>query len=674
MGDVLRVLYVEDDDDIRHVTAMALEGDGFELTSYESGLKALSNAAHQNPDVLLLDVMMPGMDGPTTLRKLRELPHLAMTPVIFMTAKTNSAEVELYKEIGAVGMISKPFDPMTLAEEIRVIVTNVSQKIVTNKALSLRALQERFRTSLPQRIADIQYYRRACQEGGDCSELFRAVHSLSGAAGTFGFHRLGVQARTLERLMLENKQALNCSVTSPEVAKIFDDLLQFVSQEPDQLAQDNSGESVSENTSNERTASVVYLLEDDVIQSQEVAIQVRHFGYGIEVFHTTVELMNAVKRQVPAALLVDVRLAESERAGFDIVLELRDGGAPNVPVIFISESDTWEHRLAAVRTGGQAYLTKPLNFSVLVEQLDDVIGNKQVSPYRVLIVDDMALLAQHYAAVLESVGMLVGIVNDPAQLLGVLSAFSPDLILMDLYMPGCNGMEAAQVIRQQQVYMNMPIVYLSTETSLTQQLEALHIGGGDDFLQKPIGDKYLIEAVRIRAKRFRDLSVLMNQDGLTGLLNHINLKLALEREMAQVQRRSSSLSFVMLDIDLFKAVNDEYGHLMGDRVIKSLARLLSQRLRKGDVAARYGGEEFALILPDTSLELAYTLLDDLRLRFSEIRHIHANGEFNVTFSAGIGYCPSHQDMQSLIAAADAALYRAKQDGRNQIVIDGNDNR
>lgn len=672
MDDVLRIFYVEDDEDIRHVTAMALEGEGFELTAYESGQLALNDAAYQTPDVLLLDVMMPGMDGPMTLRKLRELPHLAKTPVIFMTAKVNSAEVGLYKAIGAVGVISKPFDPMTLADQIRGIVTTATQKRISDKALSLRTLQERFSKLLPQRIADIQNQWEECTEGGDASELFRSIHSLAGAAGTFGFHRLGEQARTLERLMLENRDALNGTEKIPAIVRLLENLLLLISHDPDQLAPDNVEGIVQEKSSKERAASVVYLLEDDEMQSEEVAVQLRHFGYGIEVFHTALELKNAVERHVPAVLLIDIHLSEGERAGFDTVIELRDGNARNVPVIFISKSDTWEHRLAAVRAGGQAYLKKPLNFSMLVEELDEVAGNKRMSPYRILVVDDTALLAQHYATVLENAGMLVGIVTDPAQLLNVLTAFTPDLVLMDIYMPGCNGVEAAQVIRQQQVYMNIPIVYLSTETSLTQQLEALHIGGGDDFLQKPISDAYLVDAVRIRAKRFRDLSALLNQDGLTGLLNHINLKLALEREMSQVQRRASSLAFIMLDIDLFKSVNDDYGHLMGDRVIKSLARLLIQRLRKGDIAARYGGEEFALILPDTSLEFAYTLIDDLRLQFSKIRHVHEEGEFNVTFSAGVALCPTHKDMQSLIVAADAALYRAKQDGRNQVVIDGDE--
>lgn len=119
MSDVITVLYVEDEADIRSVTEFALEDEGFELMPCSSGKEALEKVATMTPDLILLDVMMPGMDGPTTLKTLRELPHLVATPAIFMTAKVQPAEVAEYKALGALGVISKPFDPMQLADEIR---------------------------------------------------------------------------------------------------------------------------------------------------------------------------------------------------------------------------------------------------------------------------------------------------------------------------------------------------------------------------------------------------------------------------------------------------------------------------------------------------------------------------------------------------------------------------
>jgi two-component system OmpR family response regulator len=119
MSEILTVLYAEDEADIRSVTEFSLEDEGFELVPCASGQEAMDKAMTLTPDLILLDVMMPGMDGPTTLKKLRQLPHLATTPVIFMTAKVQPAEVAEYKVLGALGVISKPFDPMTLADEIR---------------------------------------------------------------------------------------------------------------------------------------------------------------------------------------------------------------------------------------------------------------------------------------------------------------------------------------------------------------------------------------------------------------------------------------------------------------------------------------------------------------------------------------------------------------------------
>lgn len=119
MTGLLKVLYVEDEPDIRAVAEFALEDEGFELTSCASGPEALARAAERHWDLLLLDVMMPGMDGPTTLQHLRALPGLAETPVLFMTAKVQAAELEHYRALGAIGVISKPFDALNLGDTIR---------------------------------------------------------------------------------------------------------------------------------------------------------------------------------------------------------------------------------------------------------------------------------------------------------------------------------------------------------------------------------------------------------------------------------------------------------------------------------------------------------------------------------------------------------------------------
>jgi len=249
-----------------------------------------------------------------------------------------------------------------------------------------------------------------------------------------------------------------------------------------------------------------------------------------------------------------------------------------------------------------------------------------------------------------------------------LADFKPELILMDVYMPVCSGLELARLIRQQEAYLGIPIVFLSSETNLEKQFTAMRMGG-DDFLTKPIQEQHLVSSVAVRAERARLLNALMVQDSLTGLLKHTMIKEQLAQELSRAKREQSALSFAMIDIDKFKLVNDHYGHMMGDRVIKSLARLLKQRLRKSDRIGRYGGEEFAVVLPNCDPDSAAKLLNKIRADFSELRFLHEGKEFSVTFSTGIAGFPAYENADELNQAADEALYEAKHQGRNRIVVE-----
>lgn len=203
-----------------------------------------------------------------------------------------------------------------------------------------------------------------------------------------------------------------------------------------------------------------------------------------------------------------------------------------------------------------------------------------------------------------------------------------------MYMPECLGTELAKVIRQHERHVSVPIIYLSAEDDLDKQLDAMS-EGGDDFLTKPIRPRHLIATVRTRASRARSLKARMVRDSLTGLYNHTHTLQLLEDARLRARRDGRPLSFAMLDIDHFKQVNDRFGHPMGDRVIKGLALFLKQRLRKTDHIGRYGGEEFAVVLPDTDLDAARLVLDEIRQRFAEIHYPAQPTDLRCTFSCGI---------------------------------------
>jgi diguanylate cyclase (GGDEF)-like protein len=283
-----------------------------------------------------------------------------------------------------------------------------------------------------------------------------------------------------------------------------------------------------------------------------------------------------------------------------------------------------------------------------------------------MIVDDDPALAEYHALILQGADMITRIVTDPLQVMTPLFEFKPDLILMDMYMPGCNGMELAKAIRQIGTHFSIPIVYLSSETDTDKQFEAMQIGG-DAFLTKPIEPQRLVASVAVRAERMKIIRAYMVQDSMTGLLNHTATKEHLDSAIVHAQRRHEEVCFAIIDADKFKSINDTYGHPIGDRVLIALARLIRQRVRKSDTVGRFGGEEFAVILPDCSITAATVLLNEIRESFAAVMFQAKDETFSCTFSCGVAPLSLYGDATALNAGADEALYAAKDGGRNLVV-------
>lgn len=532
----------------------------------------------------------------------------------------------------------------------------------------LRQLQDKYLSQLPNQInalntawlAVVHDKRQAALD-----TLRQLAHNLSGSAGTFGFPTISDEARQLEDCLrvLDDIHSLDES-TQTFIAQSIHRIANLSRLAPD--AHEEDEHFIAPLTPyNDTGKHLIYVIEDDHLIAAEISSQLNYFGYQVQTFPDTDDALQAIKTRMPSAMLIDIQLPEGELAGTEFAKLFDQYSTVHVPVIFISARDDWQARLAAVQAKGSAYLTKPLDFNELVERLENVTSKDTPEPFKVLIVDDVEILAEHYAAVLSSSGMEVKTLSNLDQLLEQLSDFKPDLILMDVHMPQCSGLDAAKVIRQKDELLSVPIVFLSTETDPLKRLYAMALGG-DDFLQKPIEDERLLAAVQSRATRFRKLRSYMINDGLTGLLNHVASKTLLDSEVARAQRQGDPLSFAMIDLDHFKAINDSYGHPAGDRVLKSMARMLKKRLRKSDLVGRYGGEEFAIILPQTDLKTAEALLNDIRQTFALITQQSPGSQFFCTLSAGVAQLRPDDTADRLISNADEALYQAKNSGRNTV--------
>ncbi|MGE4348184.1 MAG: diguanylate cyclase [Candidatus Berkiella sp.] len=402
---------------------------------------------------------------------------------------------------------------------------------------------------------------------------------------------------------------------------------------------------------------------------EEIINQVKYFNYTSSSCDSLEEIIELINHHPPNsyhAILLDTEFcAHKDPALIKPISE-------KVPILFVSFDNRVATRLFAVRAGGSAYLVRPVEFTHLIEKIDHIALNKnEITPYRILIVEDSRTQAKFIQQQLENAGMITEAINNPMEINKILQEFQPELILMDLYMPECSGFELTKMIRQQEPYMSIPIVYLSAEADMDKQLHAIKLGG-DDFLTKPMDPEHLVLAIQARSDRARTLRAEMIQDSLTGLLNHTRILEQLDLEIARAKRNHLPLSFAMIDIDYFKAINDNHGHPIGDRVIKGLARLLKQRLRKTDSIGRYGGEEFAIILPQTDRNVILPLLEDIRKGFSKLLHQSSDPlvEFTATVSCGLAeFTTTNNTVGKLVQAADKALYAAKSQGRNCVVLD-----
>ena len=413
---------------------------------------------------------------------------------------------------------------------------------------------------------------------------------------------------------------------------------------------------------------MLILVSPDKLFSDEISRQISHFGYEVQVVPQIKNLANLTSNQKQIAILVDLTALEKDMPGSDVFCEFEGLTLPALPLVFFSEQDDHLTRARAIRSGGVAFFTKPVDIVRLVDKLDGLNDESTGVPYRVLVIEEQAPVAKYYQLVLKMAGMDVQIASDPSGVLLLLEEFHPDLILMDLYLPQVSGIELAKVIRQMDEYVYVPILFVSSDDDFNKQIEALSLGG-DDFLIKPIKAAHLVALVKSRLERLKTLRTFMVRDSLTGLLNHTSFLDFLYYEFSRCQRQNSRMALAMLDIDHFKRVNDSYGHMFGDTVLKSLARLMRQRLRKSDLIGRYGGEEFVVLFLDTDAEIAFRIMDEIRQCFSEMKFAPRQQEtFSVTFSCGVAAFPEFSAPDTLIDAADQAMYKAKSINRNQIVM------
>jgi len=258
---------------------------------------------------------------------------------------------------------------------------------------------------------------------------------------------------------------------------------------------------------------------------------------------------------------------------------------------------------------------------------------------------------------------------------------APRLALLDWLMPGMNGVDICQKVRAE---LKEPYTYiiLLTGQHKEQDIIAGMESGADDYITKPFKSNEL--RVRLRAGRrileLQDelltareiLRAKASRDSLTGLWNHAEIYRILVDELARAQRENTCVSLIMADLDNFKMINDTYGHLVGDAVLRQSSERMLSLMRSYDYVGRYGGEEFLIVMQGCERKDAEGLAERLRYCICSEPMDTPEGMIPVTISLGLAMSkPDNRlDANALVKAADMALYRAKEKGRNRVEMDG----
>ncbi|WP_304608720.1 response regulator [Hyalangium versicolor] len=677
------VLFLEKERELQAVMPVYLRERGYRVETGRSVAEAQAVLARMPVSVVVVDSQLPGMVDLDFLRELRR--GGPSTPILLSSRfwKDVKGRESLLKELGIARILQKPYTPeelfiwveQALAARPRAFVPPPKPVIPPELAAELAAATADYARHMKRRLASLTESVAKARAGS--AEAVEAVyydsHKMHGSAGSFGFLAVGEAAGRLEAKVRPAREGVPVDWESIEAA--LGELAECIAEA---IAPPGSTEGAGAQRGNSPVApmpasaeGVVLVVDDDPVWLNEVAKMAEDQEVEVVLAHGLEEALERVREQWLDGALLHVHLG-GPQGGFEAAARLRsEGSSQGLPLAFFGHEGDFAHRVAAAHAGGSLYLPKPFTAADLTGAVERLVTARRPERARVLVlVDDEATWRALRQAV---VGLHVELVwmEDPFRLLDALAEHRPDLLLLDVDVPGPSGFDLCRLVRSTPAWQQLPVLLLTAQ--LGQEFRATAFeSGADDYVTKPVLREELIARVLSRLERARLARERSERDALTGLLLRRPLLEALRARLAESQRQQRPLAVCFLDVDHFKRVNDTHGHLAGDQVLSRLGRLLATRFRREDLRGRWGGEEFLVVLTGETAASAREILSRTAAELAQIPFESERGEpFHVTFSAGIAEAPKDGgDAETLLRVVDARLYRAKDNGRNRIEIEG----
>ena len=409
------------------------------------------------------------------------------------------------------------------------------------------------------------------------------------------------------------------------------------------------------------------MVADDSPSAQRIIAEAERRGLASALVADLASARRLLSRRAPELVLLDLALQEGVEAGLDLLTET----APDRPVLVVTDPGQSVDRVEIARRGGRGFLPHSLT---AISTVDAVISLRQrLRPVgtRVLAVDDDPVTLATIKASLVEAGLDLMTCVDPTRFWALLEEHEPDLVMLDFDMPTVSGPELCRALRNDQRWASMPLLFLTSRAS-ADEVHEMFDAGAYDYVHKPFVGPELLARIFNRLERLRLYRTLADVYALTGVFNRRKSVEDIERLLRIADRAQQPVSLCVLDVDDFKAINDQHGHPAGDAVLRGIGAALHRFLRGDDVIARWGGDEFVVAMYGMSSGDGRHRIDDF---LEEIRDTSfgAGHGAQVTMSAGLAEYPvDAADLDSLYRTADRALYIAKQEGRDRLIHGGSE--
>lgn len=414
----------------------------------------------------------------------------------------------------------------------------------------------------------------------------------------------------------------------------------------------------------------VYYLGDDPTLCMGLAALIQPRGLRLDAFDSLDELSAALGRTKARVLLLDLRHLSTDTRLPQLVERLI-GGAANPPeLLCIGEDGGIQTRLDAMRAGARGYFSTPVDVADLGKRIATLAGLAKTRQPKILVVEDDPVQANYIAMLLSNSGIQPYIVDEPLQILEKMYEVNPDLVLMDLYMPGATGAELTAIIRDTNAFFDIPIIFLSAETDLQKQQDALNLGG-DSFISKPVQRDQLIGSIehRIRMSRWlRDRRVTADRRAApNGILLKEDFLRRLDRLVHASETPAPGTGLVLIELDRPQDVLEALGLKGMERLFGQLERMLAEQLAAEECATRLDDFTFALLAQRETLEALQALGSSLLKLFAATKLRAGDQRLTITVTIGIGlFTPPADDAITMVSRSRTTLARARHEGGNRV--------